>query len=207
VIGDVYIDAVASEADVVGYDLRAAAVIELDAIAALCRSQITHAGDIVADDLNVFHLLDPQPEQGVVDGVIADNGAVTARRIASGRSAFGVRLTCASFSWFRPADATVRGISGDPRARIITPERRSTTRYCVGAQRGWYDRKVRQVRQQAIESLLNASLDPLNNARMIFVLSVAARYRPGHLHKAVREFASIVRIVPEINNGCGNDGG
>src|SRR5665647_322956 len=79
VIGDVHIDAVTGEADVVGYDPRAAAVIELDAIAALCRSQITHTGDVVTDDLNVFHLLDPQAKQGVVDGVIANDGAVTAR--------------------------------------------------------------------------------------------------------------------------------
>ena len=48
--------------------------------------------------------------------------------------------------------------------------------------------------------------DPFANARMVFVLSVAARHRPGQLHEAVSELAFIVRVVPEINDGCGNDG-
>jgi hypothetical protein len=49
-------------------------------------------------------------------------------------------------------------------------------------------------------------LHPFTNARMAFVLLVTARYRPGQLHKAVSELALIVRAVPEINDGCGNDG-
>src|SRR5712672_3816529 len=53
-----------------------------------------------------------------------------------------------SFDGFR-AGPVVRGIFGDPKARIITLKRQSkkTTCGCCGRiQMGWYDRKVRQVR-------------------------------------------------------------
>jgi hypothetical protein len=49
---------------------------------------------------------------------------------------------------FRP-EQTVRGIFGDPNARVITLKRRSKKRLVVVAvtfQMGWYDRKVRRVR-------------------------------------------------------------
>jgi transposase len=48
-----------------------------------------------------------------------------------------------SFAGFRP-QPTVRGIFGDPKARIIALKRRS--KCCGRVQTGWYDRKVRQVR-------------------------------------------------------------
>ena len=53
-----------------------------------------------------------------------------------------------SFSGFRP-EQTVRGIFGDPSARIITLKRRSKKMACGCCghiQMGWYDRKVRRVR-------------------------------------------------------------
>lgn len=44
---------------------------------------------------------------------------------------------------------TVRGIFGDPKARIVSLVRRSKKRHAAaaqGVQYGWYDRRVRQVR-------------------------------------------------------------
>jgi transposase len=52
------------------------------------------------------------------------------------------------FPGFRP-EQTVRGIFGDPKARVITLKRRSkkTVCGCCGRiQMEWYDRKVRRVR-------------------------------------------------------------
>ena len=53
-----------------------------------------------------------------------------------------------SFAGFR-AQPTVRGIFGDPKARVVTLTRRSKKRRAgavVGSRSGWYDRKVRRVR-------------------------------------------------------------
>jgi zinc-finger of transposase IS204/IS1001/IS1096/IS1165 len=52
-----------------------------------------------------------------------------------------------AFSGFRP-EGTVRGIFGDPKARIIKLNRRSKTQCadCGGPHNGWYDRTVRRVR-------------------------------------------------------------
>jgi len=52
------------------------------------------------------------------------------------------------FPGFRP-QPTVRGLFGDPKARVITLERRSTQTHCGccgRAHMGWYDRRTRQVR-------------------------------------------------------------
>jgi transposase len=52
-----------------------------------------------------------------------------------------------AFPGFRPR-ARVRGIFGDPKARIVTLVRRSKKRcgVCGRAHRGWYDRRTRRVR-------------------------------------------------------------
>src|SRR5258705_9014646 len=52
-----------------------------------------------------------------------------------------------SFEGFR-AEPVVRGVFGDPKVRIVTLKRRSKKhRWCCGrVQIGWYDRKIRQVR-------------------------------------------------------------
>ena len=53
-----------------------------------------------------------------------------------------------AFPRFRP-QPTVRGVFGDPKARVITLVRRSKKRLCGccgRAQSGWYDRRTRQVR-------------------------------------------------------------
>ncbi len=53
-----------------------------------------------------------------------------------------------SFPGFRP-QPTVRGVFGDPDARIITLDRRAKKRFAGAAgelHSGWYDRRMRQVR-------------------------------------------------------------
>ena len=58
---------------------------------------------------------------------------------------FGIRIRFQVFD----AEPTVRGIFGDPKARVITlqPTLKKTACGCCGrVQMGWYDRKVRRVR-------------------------------------------------------------
>src|ERR1700730_13370955 len=53
-----------------------------------------------------------------------------------------------SFPGFRP-EPTVQGVFGDPKARVIRLNRRSKKRRagcCGRVQMGWYDRKLRRVR-------------------------------------------------------------
>ena len=53
-----------------------------------------------------------------------------------------------AFPGFRP-ERTVRGIFGDPKARIVRLKRRSkksAAPTCGALHRGWYDRTVRRVR-------------------------------------------------------------
>ena len=77
-VGDIDVERVAHEADVVAGDPRAMSVVELDAVAALRRLVFALAGDQVVLDADIVSLFDPQPEEVVGEIAVPHHGTMRA---------------------------------------------------------------------------------------------------------------------------------